>query len=442
MKATLEKCQQAIEDLDPLQSGGWVTQVIGLVIESEGPPAKMGEVCSIYLPDNEVVKAEVVGFKGNRILLMPLGQMAGISSHCEVKASGKPLMVQVGPELKGRVLDGLGQPIDNKGLLRIQKRYPIFNKPSDPLTRPRIKEPLSLGIRAIDSLSTVGKGQRLGIFSGSGIGKSTLMGMMARFTKAEINVIALIGERGREVRDFIEKDLGEEGLSRSVVVVATSDQPPLIRLRGAFVATAIAEYFRDEGYDVMLMMDSITRFARAQREIGLSIGEPPTTRGFTPSVFAILPQLLERSGTSDKGTITGLYTILVDADDMNEPIADNVRAILDGHIVLSRDLASKNHYPAIDPLQSISRVMIDLVPTLHEQSARRLKEVMAVIQDAQDLINIGAYAKGSNPKIDYAISIIDQVNDFLKQGIWEKADYEETVARLIKMFGRTEKEQG
>lgn len=436
MEAILKKYQDILTNLDTIKQGGWVTKVVGLVIESEGPAAKMGEICTIYLPasGSEEIKAEVVGFKGNKILLMPLGQMDGISPHCEVKATGSPLMVPVGYELIGRVLDGLGNPIDDKGPLLTQKRYPILNKPSDPLKRPRIKEVLPLGIKAIDGLLTVGKGQRLGIFSGSGIGKSTLLGMIARFTKAQVNVIALIGERGKEVRDFIERDLGEEGLSRSIIIVATSDQPPLIRLRGAFVATAIAEYFRDEGCDVMLMMDSVTRFARAQREIGLSIGEPPATRGFTPSVFAILPQLLERSGTSDRGTITGLYTILVDADDMNEPIADNVRAILDGHVVLSRELASKNHYPAIDPLQSVSRVMIDVIPASHEQAARKLKEVVAIIQDAQDLINIGAYAKGSNHKIDYALSQIDLVNNFLKQGIWEKTDYNETVSELIKMF--------
>lgn len=295
---------------------------------------------------------------------------------------------------------------------------------------------MKTGIRAIDATLTIGCGQRFGIFSGSGVGKSTLMGMIARFTSAEVNVIALIGERGREVRDFLERDLGEEGLARSVVVVATGDKPPLVRLRGAFTAHTIAEYFRDKGYDVMLMLDSVTRFARSQREVGLSIGEPPAQRGFTPSVFTLLPRILERSGTSSKGSITALYTILVDADDMNEPIADNVRAILDGHIVLSRDLASRNHYPAIDVLESISRVMIDIVPPEHEQAARRLREVLATIRDAQDLINIGAYVKGSNPKIDYAISMIEEVNEFLIQGIWERADYDETVNRILEMFSK------
>jgi flagellum-specific ATP synthase len=324
--------------------------------------------------------------------------------------------------------------MDGKGALFCETEYPIFTESPDPLKRPRITEILPTGIRAIDACLTIGRGQRVGIFSGSGIGKSTLLGMIARFTKADVNVIALIGERGREVKEFIERDLGEEGIKRSVVVVATSDQPPLLRLRGAFVATTIAEYFRDLGADVMLMMDSITRFARAQREVGLSIGEPPAMRGFTPSVFAILPRLLERSGTSTKGTITGIYTILVDADDMNEPISDNVRAILDGHIVLSRELAEKNHYPAIDILQSVSRVMIDIVKEEQEQSARRLREVLATIRDAQDIINIGAYVKGSNKKIDYALSKVDEINEFLRQGIWEKARYQDTVHNLQRIF--------
>jgi flagellum-specific ATP synthase len=365
---------------------------------------------------------------------MPIGEKAGISPGCEVVATGRPLMVPVGEALRGRILNGVGEPMDGKGPLECEEEYPILRDSPHPLTRPRIKEVLSLGVKALDATLTVGRGQRFGIFSGSGVGKSTLMGMIARFTEAEINVIGLIGERGREVRDFIERDLGEEGLKRSVVVVATNNQAPLVRLRGAFVATTIAEYFRDKGYDVMLMMDSVTRFARAQREIGLAIGEPPAQRGFTPSVFEILPKLLERSGTSDKGTITALYTILVDADDMNEPIADNVRAILDGHVVLSRDLAHRNHYPAIDVLESVSRLMIDIVPPQHEKAARKLREVLATIRDAQDLIDIGAYVKGSNPKIDYALTMIDKVNEFLVQGIFEPADYETTINTLLRMF--------
>jgi flagellum-specific ATP synthase len=438
----LTEFQHILDNLDTIRLGGKVRQVIGLTIESEGPPTQLGEICLIRLPDSKLIQSEVVGFRDRKVLLMPLGEMDGIAAECDVIATGKPLLVPVSESLKGRVLDGLGRPIDDKPACRYEDFYPIFNPSPDALKRPRIKKPLPLGIKAIDAILTVGKGQRFGIFSGSGIGKSTLMGMIARFTKAEVNVIALIGERGREVRDFIERDLQSEGLARSVVVVATSDEPPLIRLRGAFVATAIAEYFRDKGYDVMFMMDSITRFARAQREVGLSIGEPPTTRGFTPSVFAILPKLLERSGTAEKGTITGLYTILVDADDMNEPIADNVRAILDGHVVLSRDLAERNHYPAIDVLQSVSRLMIDIVPPEHEQAARRLKEIVATIRDAQDLLDIGAYVKGSNPKIDYALSMIEEVNAFLKQGIFEKVDYETSVNQLMDLFASKEGPEG
>lgn len=438
----LMEFQQTIDSLDTIRLGGRVRQVIGLTIESDGPPAQLGEICKIRLSNTKSISTEVVGFKDRKILLMPLGEMDGIAAECKVLSTGKSLLVPVSEQLKGRVLDGLGRPIDGKPPCRYDDFYPILNSPPDPLRRPRIKNPLPLGIKAIDVLLTVGKGQRFGIFSGSGIGKSTLMGMIARFTKAEVNVIALIGERGREVRDFIERDLQEEGLARSVVVVATSDEPPLLRLRGAFVATAIAEYFRDKGYDVMFMMDSITRFARAQREIGLSIGEPPTTRGFTPSVFAVLPKLLERSGTSEKGTITGLYTILVDADDMNEPIADNVRAILDGHVVLSRDLAARNHYPAIDVLQSVSRVMLDIVSPEHDNAARRLKEIVATVRDAQDLLDIGAYVKGSNPRIDYALSMIDEVTEFLKQGIFEKVDYQTAVSCLMKLFVGKEGTQG
>jgi flagellum-specific ATP synthase len=424
--------EAVINRIDPFQLKGRVKQVIGLVIESEGPPASVGEICIIC--NQNMIKAEVVGFRDKNILLMPIGSTEGVKVDDEVIATGKPLMVGVSERLIGRVLNGVGQPMDGKGALFCETEYPIFTESPDPLKRPRITEILPTGIRAIDACLTIGRGQRVGIFSGSGIGKSTLLGMIARFTKADVNVIALIGERGREVKEFIERDLGEEGIKRSVVVVATSDQPPLLRLRGAFVATTIAEYFRDLGADVMLMMDSITRFARAQREVGLSIGEPPAMRGFTPSVFAILPRLLERSGTSTKGTITGIYTILVDADDMNEPISDNVRAILDGHIVLSRELAEKNHYPAIDILQSVSRVMIDIVKEEQEQSARRLREVLATIRDAQDIINIGAYVKGSNKKIDYALSKVDEINEFLRQGIWEKARYQDTVHNLQRIF--------
>ncbi|MBU2599779.1 flagellar protein export ATPase FliI [bacterium] len=430
----VKKYASVIDNLDPIRKYGKIRQIIGLVIEADGPPSKIGEICLIKISPFSYLRSEVVGFKDNKVLLMPLGSMEGVGPGFEVIATGKPLMVKVGKELKGRILNGLGEFIDGKGSIKGEAEYPILNEPSDPLLRRRITEPLSLGVKALDGILTIGKGQRVGIFSGSGVGKSVLMGMIARNTKASVNVIALVGERGREVRDFIEKDLGEEGLSRSVVVIATSDKPPLIRIRGAYVATAIAEYFRDKGYDVMLMMDSVTRFARSQREVGLSIGEPPATRGFTPSVFSLLPKLLERSGTSKSGSITGLYTVLVDADDMNEPIADTVRGILDGHIVLSRELAIHNHYPAVDILESISRVMVDIVSKAHLQNARKLKEIVATMKDAQDLINIGAYVKGSNSKIDYALTMIDQINGFLRQDIYEKANFKDTIDALLEMF--------
>lgn len=430
----IKKYKSVVDKVDPIRKYGRVRQVIGLLMEADGPPSKIGEICLIKTTSHDYIRAEVVGFRDNKVLLMPIGNTEGIYPGCEVIATGKPLMIKVGEQLKGRILDGLGEPMDGKGSLKSVTEYSILNEPSDPLRRRRITEPLALGIRALDGVLTVGKGQRMGIFSGSGVGKSVLLGMISRYTNAQVNVIALIGERGREVRDFIEKDLGEEGLKRSVLIIATSDKAPLVRLRGAFVATTIAEYFRDCGYDVILMMDSVTRFARAQREIGLAIGEPPATRGFTPSVFALLPKLLERSGTSQKGSITGLYTILVDADDMNEPIADNVRGILDGHIVLSRDLAAHNHYPAVDVLESISRVMVDIIPKAHLQSARKLKEVIATMRDAQDLINIGAYVKGSNPKIDYALTMIDKVNNFLRQDIYEHSEYKDTVNTILDIF--------
>jgi flagellum-specific ATP synthase len=442
MKTLISKYKEKLEKIETIQIKGMVKQIIGLVIESSGPPCSLGEICLICFPSKKFIKAEVVGFKENKILLMPLGEMEGIAPNCEVISTGSPFVIPVGENLRGRILDGLARPIDGHGPLLCTQEYSVFNTAPDPIRRPRIKEILPLGVKAIDAILTIGKGQRFGIFSGSGVGKSTLMGMIARNTKAAVNVIGLIGERGREVRDFIERDLGEEGLKRSVVIAATSDQPPLLRLKGAFVATAIAEFFRDQGYDVMLMIDSITRFVRAQREVGLSIGEPPTTRGYPPSAFTIMPKLLERAGTSSTGTITGLYTILVDADDMNEPVADNVRAILDGHIVLSRYLAHRNYYPAIDVLSSVSRVMIDIVDANHDQASRRLKEVIAIIKEAQDLINIGAYVKGSNPKIDYAISRIEGVDEFLKQGIYEKADYQTTIKTLLRMFGEEEGTQG
>ena len=433
-KEDFDKYHRVLGQLDTVNPMGRITQVVGLVAESNGPKAKVGELCYINLDADNSVRAEVMGFRENKILLMPFGELDGIGPGCEVMATGLPLSVRVSENLLGRVIDGVGNPIDGKGDIPSRESYPIIGSPPDPLSRRRISEPLSLGIKAADGLLTVGKGQRMGIFSGSGVGKSTLLGMIARYTSADVNVIGLIGERGREVAEFIERDLGQEGLRRSVIVVATSDQPPLIRLRGAFAATAIAEYFRDKGNDVILMMDSVTRFARAQREVGLAIGEPPATRGFTPSVFEVLPKLLERSGTSELGTITGLYTVLVEADDMNEPVADTVRGVLDGHIVLSRDLANSNHYPAIDVLESVSRVMVDIAGDDHLEAVGRFRDLLATYRSAEDLINIGAYAEGANPKIDYAKKMIDRANDFLKQGIKEKFDFQETVDMLTEMF--------
>ncbi|NLV76421.1 MAG: flagellar protein export ATPase FliI [Tissierellia bacterium] len=414
---------------------GNITKVTGLTIESNGPMATIGELCYIY-PHNslEPITAEVVGFREDKILLMPLGDMEGIASGSKVVASGKTLRVNVGEELIGRVIDGLGNPIDGKGPIKTEKTYPVSNYPPNPLERKIITEPLSFGIKAVDGLLTCGKGQRIGIFAGSGVGKSTLMGMVSRNSSADINVIGLIGERGREVREFIEKDLQEEGLKKSVVVVVTSDQPALIRVKGALVTTAIAEYFRDSGNDVMLLMDSLTRFAMAQREIGLAIGEPPVTRGFTPSVFAIMPKLLERAGTSSRGTITGLYTVLVDGDDLNEPVTDMVRGIIDGHIILSRKLANQNHYPAIDVLASVSRVMPSIINKEHLNMANAIKDVMATYSESEDLINIGAYKMGSNKKIDTAIQLKDDIDLLLQQEVLESYPFEETISIMNEIY--------
>ncbi len=431
----LGKYLKAIERIDPIKQSGKVTQVVGLLIESLGPAVSVGEICDlVYSRTAKPVKSEVVGFKEKKVLLMPLGPMLGISPGTEVIATHQTLSVGVGRELLGRILNGLGEPMDGKGPIVTNHSRSVYASPPPPLERKRIKDPLPTGIRAIDGLLTCGKGQRVGIFSGSGVGKSVLLGMIGKKSEAAVNVIGLIGERGREVRDFIERDLGKEGLKRSVVVVATSDQPPLIRLRGALVATTIAEFFRDEGLDVMLMIDSVTRIAMAQREVGLAIGEPPTTKGYTPSTFAFLPQFLERAGNSYQGSITGLYNILVEGDDMNEPISDACRAILDGHIALSRKLASQNHYPAIDVLESVSRVMIDVVAPEHLEAARRVIETLSTYRDAEDLINIGAYVPGSNKKIDYSISMIERINSYLKQGIDEETMYTEAVDRLTGMF--------
>jgi flagellum-specific ATP synthase len=432
----LKKYLYALEQLDPVRINGKVTQVIGLTIESQGPETKLGEVCLIYPQSGqEPIMAEVVGFRDNKVLLMPLGELTAIGPGCDVAATGKPLSVKVGPEILGSVLDGLGRPMNGTALPHGLVSYPTENQPPNPLTRPRIEEKLNVGVRAIDGLLTVGKGQRVGIFAGSGVGKSTLLGMIARNTAADINVIGLIGERGREVKEFIERDLGEEGLKRSILVVATSDQPAMIRIKGAMLATAIAEYFRDRGLDVMLMMDSVTRFAMAQREVGLAIGEPPATRGYTPSVFAMLPRLLERAGTSRKGSITAFYTVLVDSDDMNDPIADAVRGILDGHIVLDRKIAQKGHFPAIDVLASVSRVMNEICSDNHLDAARTLKRHMATFKEAEDLINIGAYKQGSNRDIDAAIRYRDVIRNFTAQGTHEPTELEKTINALIAHFG-------
>ena len=434
----IQKFKNALDDAVPMKLTGKVTQVIGLVIESQGPPVTVGELCYVSAQSSNLppIPAEVVGFREGRVLLMPVGEMQGIGPGCDVIATGRRLRVKVGKELLGRVLDGLGNPIDGKGPILSKEEYPLQASPPPPMTRPRIHDHLYVGVRSIDGLITLGDGQRIGIMAGSGVGKSTLLSMIARNTEADISVITLVGERGREVRDFIERDLGEEGLKRSVVIVATSDQPALVRIKGAMTGTAIAEYFRDQGHKVVLMMDSVTRFAMAQREVGLTIGEPPATRGYTPSVFALLPRLLERAGTSKHGSITGIYTVLVDGDDMNEPIADAVRSILDGHIVLSRRIAEQNHFPAVDVLSSVSRVMYEVVSKPHLAAAQDMRQCMAVYHEAEDLIHIGAYVKGSSPKIDAAIQKIDAINEFLKQDIYEVTSYEETERRLLAIVGK------
>ena len=414
---------------------GKVVNVVGLTIESNGPDAKLDDLCRIIVDkdENRFIMAEVIGFKDGKTLLMPFETTEGIGSGCIVKNMGYPLSVSVGEDMLGLTLDGLGRPIDGSEYIGTDT-YRIDAPSPDPLSREIITEPLPLGVKAVDGLITLGKGQRIGIFAGSGVGKSTLLGMFARNTKADINVIALIGERGREVREFIERDLGEEGMKRSVLVVATSDKPALVRRKAAQTATAIAEYFRDQGNDVLLMMDSLTRFSMAQREIGLASGEPPVTRGYPPSVYAQMPKLLERAGNSDKGSITGLYTVLVDGDDFNEPITDTARSILDGHIMLDRKLGHKNHYPAIDVLQSISRCMSQIATSEHKAAAGKLKNVLATYNEAEDLINIGAYKSGANKNIDYAIEKIDAINEFLCQDVDSKYSFDEELDMLKGLF--------
>ncbi|WP_341302928.1 flagellar protein export ATPase FliI [Lysinibacillus sp. FSL H8-0500] len=414
---------------------GRVTRVVGLMIESQGPDSSIGDVCKIHVETvnngHQIILAEVVGFKDEIVVLMPFTSLREISIGCLVEGTGAPLEIKVGPELVGKVLDSMGNPIDGTLLPKGLTAVPTEQDPPNPLTRPPINERLEVGVKAIDGMLTVGNGQRVGIFAGSGVGKSTLLGMIARNTRADLNVIALIGERGREVREFIERDLGAEGLSRSVVVAATSDQPALMRIKGAFTATAIAEYFRNRGLNVMLMMDSVTRVAMAQREIGLATGEPPAQKGYTPSVFAILPKLLERTGTNEKGSITAFYTVLVDGDDMNEPIADTVRGILDGHIVLDRNLANKGQYPAINVLKSVSRLMNHVAEPAHKKAAERLRELYYTYDKSEDLINIGAYKRGTSQEIDEAIHYEPIITAYLKQGYLDKVTLEESVAELI-----------
>ncbi|WP_100330911.1 flagellar protein export ATPase FliI [Bacillus xiapuensis] len=438
----LTKLTAKIEHLDTYKHYGRIKRVVGLMVESQGPKTAIGDVCLIY-PNKEsapssYIRAEVIGFKEDMVMLMPYGDISDISPGSLVEPLGGPLEIKVGPSLIGKVIDSMGDPLDGSIVPKALTAVGTEQKPPNPLSRPPIRERLEVGVRAIDSMLTVGKGQRIGIFAGSGVGKSTLLGMIARNTKADLIVIALIGERGREVREFIERDLGPEGKARSIVVAATSDQPALMRIKGAFTATAIAEYFRDRGLNVMLMMDSVTRVAMAQREVGLAVGEPPATKGYTPSVFAILPKLLERTGTNHVGTITAFYTVLVDGDDMNEPIADAVRGILDGHIVLDRELANKGHYPAINVLKSVSRLMSHLATDEHQQAAIKIRDMLSTYKNSEDLINIGAYKKGSSAEIDQAIDYYPKINSYLKQRTDEKVSLADSVQSLIQLAEKGE----
>ncbi len=428
---TIRRVQQA----ETIGHTGKIENIVGMSIEASGSRAAVGDICRIYSGESGgQIPAEVVGFKNDHILLMPYSEMTGISSGNFVRNTGHQLRMRVGPFLKGRIINALGQPIDDMGAFEGGDSYCIGSSYINPLSRPPIRERMEFGVKAIDGLLTIGKGQRMGIFAGSGVGKSTLLGMIAKNVKADINVIALVGERGREVLEFVEKDLGEEGMARSVLVVATSDQPAMLRMKCPSVATGIAEYFRDQGYDVLLMMDSLTRFAMAQREIGLAIGEPPVARGYTPSIYAELPKLLERSGNFKRGSITAIYTVLVEGDDTNEPIADTVRGILDGHIVLSRQLAAQNHYPAIDIGASISRLMVEIVDTEHQRLASRLRDILSIYNQNADLVSIGAYKAGTNQKLDFALTKIDEINGFLMQGTKEVFSYEQCLAELHKIL--------
>jgi len=430
MELNLKRKLKKLESVQPIRVYGRINKIVGLTVESEGPPSSVGEV--LKLEDNNIkVPLQVIGFQGNRVISMPFGEIKGISHGHQLYSTGEYPNIHIDERFLGRVINGLGQPLDDKGPLRGKDRIDIYEAPVNAMRRQPIEEVVSTGVKAVDGLVTLGKGQRIGIFSGSGVGKSTLMGMIARNTSAAVNVIALVGERGRELKDFIRNSLGEEGLKRSVVVAATSDEPPLLKIISAFTATAAAEYFCGKGADVMLMMDSITRLAMAQREVGLSAGEPPSTKGYTPSVFTMMPRLLERAGNfSDKGSITGIYTILVEGDDVTEPVSDHARSLLDGHVLLSRDLAHRNHFPSIDVLGSLSRLMKDVTDKEHEAAAGKLRELLAVHREAEDLINIGAYAAGSNNKIDEAIKRIDNINAFLRQDVNEKVTFEDTLNQL------------
>ncbi|MFQ5432071.1 MAG: FliI/YscN family ATPase [Nitrospinota bacterium] len=437
MTIDFSKYKNAVAQTRDVAAVGSVKRIIGLVMEGDGPDLPVGSICRILPRDGgKPVEAEVVGFREGRILMMPLSAPHGISPNCRIESKQSSASVMVDESILGRVLDGMGRPLDGKGPLNCRDSAPLYAKPINPVERKRIREPIDLGIRAINGLFTCGRGQRVGILSGTGVGKSVLLGMMAKNTNADVSVIGFVGERGREVREFMEKNLGVEGMKRSVLVTATSDNTPLVRLRAAYTATAIAEYFRAKGKDVLLLLDSLTRFAMAQREIGLSIGEPPATKGYTPSVFAILPRLLERAGTGreNEGSITGLYTILVEGDDLSEPISDASRALLDGHVILSRQLAARGHYPAIDVLNSVSRVMIDVVSDEQMKAAAAFKKNYSVYKEAEELINIGAYVKGSNPEIDYAIEKIGPMNDFLTQDIPEVSRLDSSLDQLKGLF--------
>lgn len=430
----LKLIKTVLDEIEPVKVHGKVTRVVGMVIEGVGIGITVGEMCRVFSLDGDSIVCEVVGFSSDKIFLMPLGEIRGLGPGSRIMKLGTKARVRLSPNMLGRVIDGIGNPIDGKGQFDREIEYPLYSSPPNPLERKRIVQPLDVGIKCINSLLTVGCGQRMGIFAGSGVGKSVLLGMMARNTGADVNVIALIGERGREVKEFIDKDLREEGLKRSVVVVVTSDQPPLLRFRGAFLAMTIAEYFRNKGLHVLLLMDSLTRFAMAQREIGLAVGEPPTTKGYPPSVFAFMPKLVERAGTSDgQGSITGFFTVLVEGDDISDPVADTGRAILDGHIILSRELASIGHYPAIDVLLSTSRCMFDIVSKQQIDYAQKIKTVAAIHRKNADLINIGAYKEGTNHEVDHAIKNMPKINRFLTQAIDEKIDYDDSIQGMYSL---------